>query len=108
MKYTVAIKCLFLLLIVSLPAMGQERGQYLPGFGGLDSGLQAPEGATYANYFFWYPSSKFKNQNGNKAPINFDLNLLADFNVLAYTTKGKFLGATYGASVGVPIPKYGG
>lgn len=103
MKYTVAMKCLFLLLIISLPAMGQERGQYLPGFGGLNSGLQAPTGTTYANYFFWYPSTKFKDQNGNKAAINFDLNLIADFNLLAYTTKAKFLGATYGISVGVPI-----
>jgi len=103
MKYKVALQCLFLLLFISGPAMGQERGQYLPGFGGLNSGLQAPPGPTYANYFFWYPSTKFKDQHGNKAPINFDLNLLVDFNILAYTTKAKFLGATYGMSVAVPI-----
>jgi hypothetical protein len=92
-----------LLLIVSLPAIGQERGQYVPGFGGLNSGIQAPEGITYANYFVWYPSTKFKDRNGNKAPIDFDLDLLVDFNVLAYTTKAKFLGATYGMTVAVPI-----
>jgi hypothetical protein len=91
-----------LLLIVSFPAIGQERGQYVPGTGGLNAGLQ-PEGVTYANYFFWYPSTKFKDQNGNKAPINFDLDLLVDLNLLAYTTKAKFLGATYGMAVGVPI-----
>jgi hypothetical protein len=103
MKHKVAIKCLLLLLIISLPAMAQERGQYLPGFSGLNSGIQAPEGPTYANLFYWYPTSSFKNQGGNKAAINFNLDLLVDFNVLAYTTKAKFLGAKYGASVGVPI-----
>ena len=103
MKHKVAIQSLFLLLVISLPAIGQERGQYIPGTGGLNSGIQAPEGITYANLFIWYPASKFKDQNGDTAPINFDLDLLADFNLLAYTTKAKFLGATYGMAVMVPI-----
>lgn len=103
MKYRVALVCVLLLLIISLPAIGQERGQYLPGFGGLNSGLQAPPGATYVNVFYWYPTSTFKDNNGDKAPIDFKLNLIADFNLLAYTTKAKFLGATYGMAVGVPI-----
>ena len=103
MKYRVALVCVLLLGIISLPAVGQERGQYLPGFSGLNSGMQAPEGATYVNFFFWYPTSTFKDNSGNKAPINFNLNLIADFNILAYTTKAKFLGATYGMSVAVPI-----
>ena len=103
MKYLSVLGCVFLLVIISLPAIGQQRGQYLPGFGGLNSGLQAPQGFTYANYFFWYPATKFKDQNGNKAPINFDLNLLVDFNLVAYTTKAKFLGANYGMAVGVPV-----
>jgi hypothetical protein len=97
------IRSALLLLILSLSAMAQERGQYIPGFNGLNSGIQAPEGATYANYFVWYPATKFKDQNGNDAPINFDLDLLVDFNLLAYTTKAKFLGANYGMAVGVPI-----
>ena len=97
------LRCVMLLLIISLPAIGQERGQYLPGFGGLNSGIQAPQGITYANFVFWYPTSTFKVSNGTKAPINFKLNLVADFNLIAYTTKGKFLGANYGMAVGVPI-----
>ena len=94
---------LILLIIFSLPASGQERGQYIPGTGGLNSGMQTPEGVTYANFFFWYPSTKFKNQNGDEAAINFDLDLLVDLNLLAYTTKAKFFGATYGMAVAVPI-----
>jgi hypothetical protein len=34
------------------------------------SGIQAPPEITYENYFFWYPATKFKDQNGNNAPIN--------------------------------------
>jgi len=102
MKYRAISGCV-LLLCISLSAIGQERGQYLPGFSGLNSGIQAPEGPTYANIFYWYPTDTFKNQNGNKARLNFELNLLVDFNFIAYTTKAKLLGAKYGASIGVPI-----
>jgi hypothetical protein len=103
MKYRGAFVCVLLLAIISLPAMAQERGQYIPGTAGLNSGMQTPEGITYANLFMWYPSTKFKDQNGDTAPINFDLDLLVDVNLLAYTTKAKFLGATYGMAVAVPI-----
>lgn len=103
MKCRVAFVCLLLLAIISLPAMAQERGQYLPGTAGLNSGMQTPEGITYANLFTWYPSTKFKDQNGNTAPIIFDLDLLVDVNLLAYTTKAKFLGANFGMAVAVPI-----
>ena len=103
MKYRVAVICLLLLAIFSLSANAQERGQYIPGTGGLNSGIQTPEGITYANLFFWYPSTKFKDQNGDNAALNFDLDLLVDVNLLAYTTKAKFLGANYGMAVALPI-----
>lgn len=103
MKCRVAFACVLLLAIFSLPAMAQERGQYIPGTAGLNSGMQTPEGFTYANLFTWYPSTKFKDQDGNTAPIIFDLDLLVDVNLLAYTTKAKFLGANFGMAVAVPI-----
>jgi hypothetical protein len=103
MIFRLALIPFLFLLIVSMPVMAQERGQYIPGFSGLNSGIQAPEGFSYVNIFTWYPSSTFKDQNGNKAPINFDLDLIADFNLVTYTTKAKFLGANYGMSFGVPI-----
>jgi hypothetical protein len=103
MNHKALIRCIVLLLIVTLPVIGQERGQYIPGTGGLNSGLQTPEGITYANLFIWYPSTRFKDQNGNKAAINFDLDLLVDLNLVAYTTKAKFLGANYSMSVVLPI-----
>ncbi len=90
-------------LMVDDPAQAQERGQYLPGFRGLNAGVQAPPGFTYANYFFWYPTSTLKNSSGDKVPLNFDLNLVADLNVFAYITKSKILGANYGFTVLLPF-----
>jgi hypothetical protein len=103
MTFRVTLILVLLLAIISLPAMAQERGQYVPGTAGLNSGIQAPEGFTYANLFVWYPTTKFKDQNGDTSALNFDLDLVADFNLFAYTTKTKFLGASYGMAVGVPI-----
>lgn len=107
MKLRNLMRCTMMLLIVMWlaigPAIGQERGQYIPGTAGLNSGIQTPEGITYANLFVWYPTTKFKDQNGDTAPIDFDLDLLVDLNLLAYTTKAKFLGANYGMAVVVPI-----
>ena len=103
MTTRITLACVLLLTIISFPAMAQERGQYIPGTAGLNSGLQVPEGFTYANLFIWYPSTRFKDQNGDTSALNFDLDLLADLNLVAYTTRAKFLGANIGMSVAVPI-----
>jgi hypothetical protein len=84
-------------------AVGQERGQYLAGSRGLNTADQPAPGFTYANLFFVYPTSRFKDRDGNRVPIDFNLNLVGDLNVLAYTPKKKFLGATYSASVAIPF-----
>jgi hypothetical protein len=103
MIFRIALLTILLLAILSGSAFAQERGQYVPGFSGLNSGLQAPPGITYANVFFWYPTHKLKDANGNDRPVDVDINLLADVNLLAYTTKHKFLGATYGMAIAVPL-----
>ncbi len=90
-------------LMVPDPAQAQERGQYLPGFRGLNAATQASPGFTYANYFIWYPASTLKDRAGNTVPLNFNLDLIADMNVFVYTTKAKFLGANYGFTVLLPI-----
>ena len=81
----------------------QERGLYLPGFRGLNAAEQPGQGFTYANYFFYYPTDKFKGHDGNTVATNFDLDLVVDMNLFAYTTKKKFLGATYTAAAVVPV-----
>jgi hypothetical protein len=91
------------ILLYSSLSFAQERGQYLPGFTGLNSGVQAPPGFTYANYFFWYPTDRFNNSEGDEVPLNFDLDLIVDFNIVAYTTDVKLLGGTYGMTFAAPI-----
>jgi hypothetical protein len=116
MKRRIWILVLLGIVLISAGlAEGQERGQYLPGFRGLNTAEQPAPGFTYANYLFVYPTNTFKDRNGNKLQIDFNLNLVADLNVFVYTPKKKFLGATYSASLAVPfvnsavtIPRIGG
>lgn len=76
MTFRVTLILVLLLAIISLPTMAQERGQYVPGIAEINSGIQAPEGFAYANLFVWYPSTKFKDRNGNTANLNFDPDLI--------------------------------
>ncbi|HSE21268.1 MAG TPA: transporter, partial [Pyrinomonadaceae bacterium] len=92
-----------IMVTLCITSLAQERGQYLPGFRGLNSSEQPPPGVTYANYFFWYPANELKNRNGSTSSVSLGLDLMADMNLLAYTPKKKFLGATYTASVAIPI-----
>ena len=98
----IGISLAFIFLLVPL-LQAQERGQYLPGFSGLNSGIQAPPGFTYANYFFWYPSDRLNDSNGDEVRLDVELDLVADFSLFVYTTKAKFLGANYGMAVGIPF-----
>jgi len=82
---------------------GQERGQYIPGFRGLNPVEQPHEGFTYLNFFYYYPTSTVKDRNGDRYNTDFDLDLVADINLFAYTPKKKFLGATYSALLVVPV-----
>ena len=93
-----------LCVVFAVPiAFGQERGQYIPGFRGLNPAEQPHPGITYLNVFYWYPTSTLKDRYGDKLNTDFDLNLVADLNIVAYTPKKKFLGATYSALVAVPV-----
>ena len=101
------LSIILLMTVTVLGAAGtmtaQERGLYLPGFRGLNATEQPGEGFTYANYFFYYPASKFKGHDGNSTNADIDLDLIVDVSLFAYTAKKKFLGATYTAAAVVPI-----
>ncbi|HRI03191.1 MAG TPA: transporter [Pyrinomonadaceae bacterium] len=94
---------LLAILLVANVTIAQERGQYIPGFRGLNPAEQPGAGFTYLNFFYWYPTSTLKDRDGSKANTNFDLDLVADINLFAYTPKKKFLGATYTASIAIPV-----
>lgn len=102
-RHQLLFVALLAILLVANVSIGQERGQYIPGFRGLNPAEQPHPGITYLNFFYWYPTSTLKDRDGSKANTDFDLDLVADLNLLAYTPKKKFLGATYTAMVAVPV-----
>lgn len=90
-------------LMIGSQAVAQERGQYLPGFRGLNPVEQPPPGVTYVNFLFVYPGANLMDRNGDQAQVTADIDLIADMNIFAFTPKGKFLGGTYSAMIAVPV-----
>ncbi|MBK6724691.1 MAG: hypothetical protein IPG58_15915 [Acidobacteria bacterium] len=78
---------LMAVLLVASVTIAQERGQYIPGFRGLNPAEMPHAGFSYFNFFYYYPTSTLKDRDGNKANTNFDLDLVADINLFAYTPK---------------------
>ncbi|HYX70270.1 MAG TPA: transporter [Terriglobales bacterium] len=91
------------LLLLSLGSMAQERGQYLPGTNGLNSGVQPAPGFTYMNMFTWFHADRLKGPDGSAIPVKSDANLYVDQNLFFYVTKWKVLGANVGFMVDMPI-----
>lgn len=91
------------LLLLAVSSAAQERGQYLPGSNGLNSGVQPAPGFTYMNMFTWFHADRLKGPNGNAFPTQGDANLYVDQNIFFYVTKWKFLGANVGFMVDMPV-----
>lgn len=81
----------------------QQKGQYLPGTCGLNSGIQAGPGFTYSNLFTCYKADKLKGADGETIPTVGDAGLYVDQNLFIYVTKYKVLGANIGFMLDVPI-----
>ena len=94
---------LLLMFFVCSQAVAQERGQYVPGFRGLNSTEQPHPGFTYANYLYWYPTDTLKDRHGDEVPTDFTFNLVADLNLFMYTPEKKVLGGTYAMIAAIPI-----
>jgi hypothetical protein len=84
-----------LMALVCGQSAAQGRGQYLPGLRGLSASEQPPPGFS-CQLLFLVSHDTFKNRDGDKAPIDFSLDLLAAGNLFAYTLpKAKVLGGTF-------------
>lgn len=104
-RHRIAHKVVLILIALSLAAgsAAQERGQYLSGSNGLNSGVQPAPGFTYLNMFTWFAADRLKGPDGSPIPITNDANLYVDQNIFVYVTKWKFLGANVGFMADVPI-----
>ena len=89
-----------LLLAAGAPFAGaQNRGQYIPGAGGLNAGIQAPVGFTIGAFYLHYEADALKTSSGQNVPISGTYTIDGGELLLAYTTPWGFAGATYGAAI---------
>src|ERR1700678_2294294 len=90
-------------LFLTAPAVvAQQNGHYLQGITGLDDGTAPPPGIYFTYLPYLNLVNAFKGPNGDTLE-NLDLNIVVHNAVFQVTTRKKFLGATYGFSVLVPI-----
>lgn len=80
-------------------------GAYPNGAEDFMSGAVPPPGTYLINYFDYYAADRFNDNNGNKAPFSFDVNVYANTFRLIHITKLKFLGGFWGMHVFLPLVK---
>ena len=96
-KMLAALALIFLLGLFAFPSPGaaQNRGQYLPGTNGLNSGVMPDPGLTYSNLFTWWSADTLKGPQGQDVATSGSANLYVDQNLVMYTTKRTFFGAHF-------------
>ncbi len=82
-----------LYLMGAIPSRAQQRGQYIPGQQGLNSGVLPDPGITYANMAIHYSADTLRGASGNKAPLTGSYDLWANAFIVYYVPDCKVLGA---------------
>ena len=103
MRITSGIAVFFALCFAGVIASSaQQRGQYLPGLQGLNSGLLPDPGITYANMTVNYSSDTLKDASGSTVPLIGTYDLWGNANLFFYVPKFKLLGGNV-AFMAAPI-----
>lgn len=84
---------LFLCFLCVVASHAQQKGQYIPGLQGLNSGLMPDPGITYANLTINYSADTLKDANGHKVPLSGSYDIWANANLFFYVPNFKVLGA---------------
>lgn len=90
------------LVSMSLQLAAQQKGQYLPGQFGLNSGVTPDPGVTYANITVNYFADTLKDANGNTTPATGSYNLWAIENIFLYEPNFNVLGGKMVFSIIAP------
>ena len=87
--------CILLGFVSSAPA--QQKGQWVPGQFGLNSGVIPDPGITYANLAVNYSATRLSDSNGNRIFLNVSgtFSFWADENIFYYVPNHKFLGGYF-------------
>jgi hypothetical protein len=99
-RFAVLVLALILLSCAG-SLFGQQKGQWMPGQMGLNSGILASPGITYANLSLDYNSSRFNGPGGNALLtgnlVNIgSFNVYANENIFYFVPDYKFLGGNLG------------
>ena len=81
----------------------QQKGQWVPGQGGLNAGVLPDPGITYANLSINYSASTLKDGKGNSIPVQGTYSFWAIENVFYYVPSVKILGATLAFQALLPV-----
>jgi len=108
---TVSLKylaCLALCVCTALAAVNAGAtegggGTYPNGAEGVMGGALPPPGLYYLNYLTLYTADHMNDKSGNKVPVDFHLNAMANVSRLVYMTDKQFLGANLGMYALVPL-----
>ena len=101
-NYKLYYLCLFMLIAGSINSYSQETGHYTPGVQGIKVGTLPPPGFYYIMHNVYYSSDSFYDGDGNKADIDFNVNVFANVHRFLYVWENVIFGANYGVHVLVP------
>ena len=95
LKLVAVLACMFLGGVSS--ALGQQKGQWVPGQFGLNAGAVPDPGVTYANMALNYSASQLNDSNGNRILQNVTgtYSFWLDENNFYYVPNHKFLGGYF-------------
>lgn len=105
---------LALVIALGSSALGQQKGQWLPGQSGLNAGLLPEPGFTYLNLTVNYSAGSLRDADGNSVPVQGDYNIWAIENWLSFVPSRRILGGHYiflamlpGANGSLTVPHFG-
>ena len=94
-----------LICLMGGEARAQQSGHNVPGDAGLQSGSQAPPGVYVGNLYYTYPTSKLKNDSGEKVNRDGSLRVTFDSVFVSWVTNQTIFGANIGGQVALPFYK---
>jgi hypothetical protein len=99
-RAVVTAVCILAIFGLAIPARAQLNTQHIDGSVGVKAGSQPPPGAYYvAPLLYFYSTDDVRNGNGDRVPLNANINIALFGGGVSVITKKTVLGANYGFSV---------
>lgn len=105
MKRTFKLPLSYLLLfvVISTNLYGQETGHYVPGITGIKAATLPPPGTYYIMHNVYYAADSYYDEDGNKADLDFNINVFVNAHRFVHVWKDVFWGANYAVNMIVPL-----